>query len=163
MQFSDNLLNPKIEEVCINGVWSMHTSHAMYSMYSIDSLTDNEVCYNFCGFTNEELFKSGRDLLAEELLKNGEPDFSEVKTSIPPLNSGTYMILGAPATWHNLTVGLETGEIYPHTKRIYDLPVPIFSPCMVDIELSCIKPKIFLLDSKFPIIFSVHKNKKRRA
>lgn len=158
MIFLENLLNLKIKETFNDGVWTMQLSDTSYSMYSINNLEKNEVNTGFCGYSPEELFKSGRDLLGEKLLKNGEPDFSEVKASIPPLNSGAYMILGAPATWHNLTVGLETGEIYPHTKRIYDLPVPIFSPCMVDIELSHVKPKIFLLDGKLPIIFSVHKS-----
>ncbi len=156
MSFLDSLLNLKIKETCNDGKWTMQIGDTAYSMYSCDALSENEPTPDFCGYSPEALFKSGRDLLGEHLLRRGEPDFCEVKNTLPPLKNGTYMILGAAATWHNLTVGIETGEIFPHTKRIYDLPVPIFSPCMLDIKLGRIKPKIFLLGGKFPIVFSVH-------
>lgn len=156
MKSLDSLLHLKIKETYNDGMWTMMLGDTAYDMYSPQALSETERVPDYCGFSPGSLFKSGRDLLGEHLLRNGEPDFSEVKNSVPPLKNGTYMILGAAATWHNLTVGLETGEIYPHTKRIYDLPVPIFSPCMVDANLSRIKPRIFLLGGKFPIVFSVH-------
>lgn len=151
-----DFLNLKINEIFNDGVWSVEIGDVVYRMYSLAQLFKNEDKPDFFGYTPDALFKSGRDLLAEKLLQNGEPDFEAVKNSILPLKNGAYMILGAPSTWHNLTVGIETGEIFPHTNRIYDLPVPIFSPCMVDRDLSRIQPKIFMLDAKFPIVFSVH-------
>ncbi len=152
----NSFLNLKIQEICKDGMWFMQIGNASYCVYSLDALKKKEENGDFCGYQPETLFKSGRDLLAEKLLEKGEPDFDAVKKCIPPLKNGAYIILGAPATWHNLTVSIETGEIYPHTKRIYDLPIPIFSPCMVDRKLSCIKPRIFLLGEKMPIVYSVH-------
>lgn len=155
-----DFLNLKIKDKFNCGQWSLQIGDFEYNTYSLAELNNDEGCGDYCGFSLENLFKSGRDILAEKLLENGEPDFLEVKNCIPPINNGAYLILGAPSAWHNLTVGVETGEIYPHTKRIYDLPVPIFSPRMVDNKLSRIKPKIFLLGGKMPVIFSVHSDGK---
>ena len=152
--------NLKIKDKFNCGQWSLQIGDFEYNTYSLAELNNDEGCGDYCGVSLENLFKNGRDILAEKLLENGEPDFLEVKNCIPPINNSAYLILGAPSAWHNLTVGVETGEIYPHTKRIYDLPVPIFSPRMVDDKLSRIKPKIFLLGGKMPVIFSVHSDGK---
>ena len=103
------MLNLKISDVYNDGVWLMQMGDKTYKMYSTDELQKKECNFKY---NTENLFRCGRDVLAEQLLRKGEPDFEEVKNTIPQIESGAYMILGAPATWHNLTVGLETGNMY---------------------------------------------------
>ena len=39
----------------------------------------------YLGYSKEEVMASGRDLLGEALLKNGDPDYAAVKSALPPL------------------------------------------------------------------------------
>ena len=150
----------ELKEEFADGKWTMSLNNKTYSMYSIDMLLNSNSDVRFSENDIKTVLKRGKDIIADELLKDGEPDFNKVKNSIPSLGVDAYIILGSPTTWHNLTVGIETGEIFPHTNRIYDLPVPIFSPCMIDSELGRIKPRIFLLNGIVPVVFSVHTNRK---
>lgn len=155
MKKMNRLFAPCLYEEYIDGEWRFCLGKKVLKLYVLNSISEEENTV-YQETNPDSILKSGRDVLGEKLLENGDPIFCEVKNIFPPLKNGAYIFLGGAASWHNLTIGVETGEIFPHTNRIYDLPKPIFSPVMEDLELGRISPKLFLLDEKFPIVCSVH-------
>ena len=115
----------------------------------------------YLGYTKEEIDASGRDLLAEAILAEGEPRYQSVKAVLPPLSTDTYAILGGPASVAGLTVDSD-GVIYHQLSGDRDktsfgaLSSPIFSPAVYDARLGAIPPYQTILGGEYPLLLSVH-------
>ena len=72
-----------IKEIFENGTWSIvysdEKNKRRLDIYSVEDLDKTPELNLYNGHNPKELMDSGRDILAEELLKNGEPDFEEVR------------------------------------------------------------------------------------
>lgn len=154
-----------IKEVYAAGEWSMIFSDSraerVLSIYSIDDLTNVPELNLYNGLDPKVLMDSGRDILGEELLAKGEPDFDEVRKVLPHTKSDDYSFLSGFASWSGVMVNTATGNIYPQSMANDRKPSPIFAPTMVDTEVCESRPKQFLVDGRLPIMFSVHSNAKK--
>lgn len=157
-----------LKEYYENGSFAMELSLGgkvkLFSMYSVADLSKEKKLNNYGGYTEKELLDSGRDVLGEELLKNGEPNFSEVEKILPPITGGAfdilcgaYCFLSGSASWSGVMVDTQNGNVYPQTVANDRITSPIFSPVMVDARLNRNKPYQVLLGGKFPFLISVHK------
>ena len=57
----------------------------------------------YLGHTMDEVLASGKDILGEEMIKNGDPVYSEVKKVMPKIDKSAYCFLGSPASWAGMT------------------------------------------------------------
>ena len=157
-----------LKEYYENGSFAMELSLSgivkRFSMYHVDDITKEKALNAFGGHTQEELLDSGRDILAEELLQNGDPDFNEVEKILPPVTDGSfdilcgaYSFLSGRASWSGVMVDTQNGNVYPQTVANDRITSPIFSPVMVDAKLNRNKPYQVLLGGKFPFLISIHK------
>ena len=123
-------------------------------LYSVkpEAISENSF---YCGYTKEEILASGRDLLAECLLKNGDPDYAEVKGALPPLSKDTYTVLGGVASVSGLTVD-SNGKIYHQLSGRNRSTDSVFVPSEYDSVLGAIKPRQFLVGKEYPLLVSVH-------
>ncbi len=151
-----------VKEIFENGVWSVVYSpvdeeHKLCA-YSLDDLAKASELNLYNGHDPKELMDSGRDILGEELLAKGDPDFDEVRKVLPATKEKGYSFLSGFASWSGVMVDSATGNIYPQSMANDRKPSPIFAPTMVDTEVCESQPKQFLLDGRIPIMFSVHSN-----
>ena len=157
-----------LKEYYENGSFTMELSIdgkvKPFSMYQVDDLTKEKELNAYGVYTEKELLDSGRDVLSEELLKNGEPNFKEVEKILPPVTGGAfdilcgaYSFLSGRASWSGVMVDTQNGNVYPQTVANDRITSPIFSPVMVDAKLNRNKPYQVLLGGKFPFLISVHK------
>ena len=133
-------------------------------MYEVNDLTKDKELNAYGGHMAEELLDSGKDVLGEELLKNGEPDFAKVAKILPPITAGAfdilcgaYSYLSGHASWSGVMVDTQNGNVYPQTVANDRITSPIFSPVTVDARLNRNTPYQILLGGKFPFLISVHK------
>lgn len=133
-------------------------------MYAVNDLTKDKELNAYGGHMAEELLDSGKDVLGEELLKNGEPDFAKVAKILPPITAGAfdilcgaYSYLSGHASWSGVMVDTQNGNVYPQTVANDRITSPVFSPVTVDARLNRNIPYQILLGGKFPFLISVHK------
>lgn len=152
------------EEFC-DGAWYVHykdgakerTFYA-YSLADLDKIND---CDPWGGRKPEEILASGRDILAEEILLDGEPCYKAVKRLLPPITEGAYSFLSGVSSWGGVIIKAYNGGIYPQQAGGNRRPEPLFTPVEVDGRLGRICPKQFLLDGRMPLMFSVHSDEKQ--
>jgi len=70
----------------------------------------NEDNIFYRGHSFEEVLASGKDILGEEILSEGEPSYENIVNVLPPIEKDSYGILGSPTTWGKLIV-LPNGDI----------------------------------------------------
>lgn len=80
----------------------------------------------YLGFTYEEVFQHFGDLLAKELLKDGDPDSKKVKSAIPPIHdASTYTFVGTPGSYDKVLVDYggrtPTFDAKPYEPRLGEL------------------------------------------
>ena len=143
-----------------DGAWYMcyrdsRNEQSLY-MYSPENLEKEDIRNPWGGRKSEDILKSGRDILAEELLLKGEPVYDEVKRLLPPIRSDAYSFLGGTSSWGGVIVRAFNGGIYPQQAGGNRRPEPLFTPVEVDGQLGKLRPKQFLLDGRMPVMFSVH-------
>ena len=164
----ENKNGDALREYYDNGSFSMELSCngnlKALSMYHVEDSTKEKELNAYGGYTEKELLDSGRDVLGEELLKNGEPDFKQVEKILPSITAGAfdilcgaYSFLSGRASWSGVMVDTQNGNVYPQTVANDRITSPIFSPVMVDAKLNRNKPYQVLLGEKFPFLISVHK------
>lgn len=112
------------------------------------------------GRLDEELLNAGRDILAETLLTNGEPQYEEIAAILPPVRQDSYVFLSGRVSWSGVLVN-EMGQIFPQSHGGMRKPDPFFSPVEVDMVLGEKKPRQMLLDQQYPILFSVHQDQEQ--
>lgn len=155
----------RIKEVFEDGVWSVlyydTEGEKRLHAYSTEELNETAELNLYNGHKPQELLDSGRDILAEEILQKGEPDFEEVKKLLPPTKAKGYSFLGGFASWSGVMVDEATGNIYPQMVANDRNPSPLFAPVMEDVGICRETPRQFLLDGRLPILFSIHSNSER--
>ena len=109
----------------------------------------------YLGYTKEELLSSGKDLLAKELLKDGDPDYGRVKAALPPITQNAYTILGGISSVAGLTVDAD-GVVYHQPSGRNRTHSAVFTPSEYDRELGMIKPYQALVGGEYPLLLSVH-------
>lgn len=124
--------------------------------YSPEQLNEIPLRNSWNGHTPEEVLACGKDILAEELFANKEPCYSEVEALLPPITENSYCFLSGATSWSGVLIDKQ-GQIFPQTNGCVRNPDPIFSPVLVDGHLGEVEPKQFLLDKRYPLLFSVHK------
>lgn len=123
-------------------------------LYSLDEKCESERNI-YLGYTMEEVLASGRDILGEKLIKDGDPDYSEVKKVMPKIEKSAYCFLGSPASWSGVTVDT-MGNIFPQESGRDPNPEAMFRPELSDATLGSIKPKQMLLGKELPVMISLH-------
>lgn len=124
--------------------------------YSLDDLDKKENRNPWGGKKPEDIFASGRDILAEELLRQGEPSYAAVKDLLPPIEEDAYSFLSGVSSWGGVIIKAHNGAIYPQQAGGNRRPEPLCAPVEVDGQLGKLRPKQFLLDGRLPLMFSVH-------
>ena len=152
------------EEFC-NGAWYIHykdeaKERTLYA-YSLTDLDKIENRNPWGGRNPAQIIASGRDLLAEEILRDGEPTYDAVKRLLPPITEGAYSFLSGVSSWGGVIVKADNGGIYPQQAGGNRRPEPLFTPVEVDGKLGKLCPKQFLLDGRMPLMFSVHSDEKQ--
>jgi len=112
------------------------------------------------GHGQGELLDSGRDILAEEILSRGEPDYGEVSSLMPVIETKAYSFVGSALSWGGIIVA-QNGEMFAEYLGEADASEPLFSPSEIDGELKDVMPIQLLVDGELPIMLSVHKTEKK--
>lgn len=155
-----------LTETFCEDVWSLHLempedkfSFPEYTLGLLQTAPQPRSPWN--GAHPAELLARGEDLLGRAVLEQGEPDYSRVRSLLPPITKGAYCFLGGTAGWAGVTVDAR-GRIFPQASSPQDCgtlrqPDPIFSPVLVDGVLGECPPAQFLLAGRYPLLFSVHR------
>ncbi|MDR2470419.1 MAG: hypothetical protein LBD27_08110 [Tannerella sp.] len=101
----------------------------------------------YLGHSCEQVMASGRDILGEAMLRDGEPDFEQVATVLPPLHKKTYSFVSGAISWGGVIVD-DAGNIYPRYPG-RDL---LFSPATVDSVLAAVAPQQRWMDGRKPLL-----------
>jgi len=128
-------------------------------LYKTERKAREEIEY-YCTYTKDEVISSGRDLIGEHLLKNGDPIYSEVKKALPPIARDTYTVLGGVSSVAGLTVDTE-GKVYHQLSGRNRQTSAIFIPSEYDSTLGAIKPYQVLVGKEYPLLLSVHTDGKQ--
>ena len=112
---------------------------------------EKDVKPSFCGFSAEKLIESGKDLIAEKLLKSGFC-FKDVKGILPSQWKKSYLSLGYRTSARLLSVN-EYGEIFMQPD--FDVRNPekaAFAPCRLTPENKDVKPDMSFIDGILPVL-----------
>lgn len=145
----------KLSESRDDGIWKIRfENHGKvyilnaYALSQLESPGDVNVY-------NEISLRDGHDLPGGKLLAEGEPSYADVQRLLPPITDKAYCFLSGAASWGGVLIDRQ-GRIFPQDGRDLLQSEPLFSPAMMDDELGKQPPGQFLLDGKYPILFSVH-------
>ena len=153
-----------LSEVLNGSVWSMEYSEqgntTNLKMYDVNCLTDKSRNNLYNGLPIKDLMASGRDLLAEAALANGDPDYAEVAELMPGFSNG-YAFLSGITSWGGVIVERSTGNLIPQECGFDRKPAPMFSPGAIDPENCGETPFIRLLDEELPVMILVYSNREK--
>ena len=94
-----------LREFYEDGAWSFTYSEKdreiTLTLYTTEELGAETVLNLYNGHSECELWGSGRDILAEEILRNGEPELTEIRKLLPQFKAGEYAFLGGFALCHS--------------------------------------------------------------
>ena len=126
------------------------------TVYSLDDVPQkrNEL---YLGHTMEEVLDAGTDILGNELIKNGCPNYESIKGVLPEITDGAYCFLSGAAS-HGGVVVDRYGNIAPQLCEMSADADPLFNPASCDASLTDIIPSQYFLDGRFPILFNVFKS-----
>ena len=148
-----------VTETYRDGAWHIALSQkeetAVLAMYDCADLQKSVSRELYAGMDLDALLDSGKDILGEKLLRQGNFTYADVETLLPPVRTDAYCFLSGPAAWGSVTVNIE-GEIIPGLSGAQRKPNPIFAPAEVDPDLGSRMPKQMLLGRKYPLLLSVH-------
>lgn len=136
--------------------WVVYYDDRPLTAYAPADLFTTEARNPWGGMDADTVLDSGRDLLTEQLLSEGEPDFDRVRRLLPPVEKDAYVFLSGAASWSGVDVHLDTGALYPQAIGGNRKPAPLFTPVSVDGKLGLIRPRFFLLGGRLPVLFAVH-------
>lgn len=142
-----------------NGAWSMRLaapgSTLELAEYTLAQLCEEDRRTPWGGAVPEDLLASGADLLGRRLLEQGEPTYEQVRQLLPPLAKGAYCFLSGRASWAGVMVDPQ-GRIFPQGSGSLRQQDPLFAPVLLGGALGESAPVQFLLDGRYPLLFSVH-------
>lgn len=108
----------------------------------------------YMGRNLTDVLASGRDILGEEILQEGEASYESVVDVLPPIKTGRYAILGSPTSWGKLIV-MPNGDIVTHdTWAASGGVTQVFRVSENYGYLTGIIPSQGLMDEWMPIIVS---------
>jgi len=147
-----------LSEYCNGNHWWMeYTEKGKTRKAELYDIEYTKVNYDrvYLGHTLDEVIASGRDILGEELSKNGEISYSDVKGVLPPITEDAYCFLGGAASHAGVTVDT-MGIVFPQLSGRDRTPHSMFEPVSFDAELGSVKPRQKMLESEYPVLISVH-------
>lgn len=124
------------------------------SLYAVNR-RNKEYGEYYCGYTKDEVLSSGRDILAERLLADGDPVYGDVRAVLPPVVRNTYTVLGGVSSVAGLTVDGD-GKVYHQLSGRSRSTSTVFSPEEYDGRLGALKPFQALVGREYPLLVSVH-------
>ena len=138
---------------------------SFYFEYVHESNKRKLVCYKltppvqiknsqYLGHTLEEIMNSPKDILGNELLKNGNPDYDSLRGVLPEITEDAYCFLSGASSHGGVTVD-RLGNITPQLSGRDNSPTLLFEPTKYDPALCGIVPSQHFLDGRFPILFNV--------
>ncbi|MBE6609407.1 MAG: hypothetical protein E7634_01920 [Ruminococcaceae bacterium] len=130
------------------------TSERSFSLYSL-SETDKPVSELYLGYSESDVLKSGKDILGETFIANGDPSYTKIKEVLPAITKNCYAFLGGVASSAGLTVDRD-GKIYNQLSGRDRTPYPIFEPTVCDASLGSQSPRQCLVGKNLPLLVSVH-------
>jgi hypothetical protein len=101
----------------------------------------------YMGHTLHEVLSSGRDVLGEALLSQGEPTYEAIAGLLPPLHKQRYQILGTPQSRGKYLMMMD-GTICTGERRL--TTTLLFAPALVDGRTAQAKTYDGLLDDWMP-------------
>lgn len=110
----------------------------------------------YLGHTLEEISDSPIDILGEELTKNGDPCYDEIRGVMPDITEDAYCFLSGAASHAGVMID-PFGVITPQENGRDKTPSPLFVPEETDVALKGVKPRQYFLDAQYPIMFNVFK------
>ncbi len=125
-------------------------------LLNLYTVNENKKKYDrlYLGHSLEEILDSGRDILGEELTKDGDPDYESLRGVMPEITEDAYCFLGGAASHGSVTVD-RFGVITPQLSGRDREPKPMFRPSYVDERLSDVTPRQCLAGGRFPVLFNV--------
>ena len=114
----------------------------------------------YCGYSKEDIMLSGRDILAEKILAQGEPSRASLKEVFPPIDNG-YHTIGSMAAWSDLTVS-SNGSCYIQPVGEKKETFCLFDPKQIDTVLGSAIPSFSLIDDSIPVLISRYSNESSR-
>lgn len=137
--------------------WFEYREKDVIRTLELYDIEENIEKYNrlYLGYTMEEILASGKDILSEKLLENGEVSYSDVKGILNPVTKNAYCFLGGAASHGGITVDT-MGVAYPQLSGRDREPAPQFSPISVDAKLGLEKPRQYMLGKEYPLLCSIH-------
>lgn len=115
----------------------------------------------YLGHSLSEVMASGRDILAEECLRNGAPSSCASVDGILPLpDAGAFGYISGVASWNGVII-TRRGALVPQASRLSQNESEVFSPTVVDLALGSLTPGIFWLDGSLPVVLCVFRGEER--
>ena len=108
----------------------------------------------YLGHTLDEVMASGRDILGEEMLKNGDPDYGAIEGILPKITDKAYCFIGGIASHASLMVD-PFGVVINQRSRPAEEGDVLFSPESVKVELAGVKPRQVMADGRMPILVNI--------
>lgn len=106
------------------------------------------------GLTPRRILDSGRDIMGEALIANGDPDIDAVRECLPEIIGDAYCFLGGENSQGSLIVDLQ-GKVFPQISDRDRNPVHLFQPFTADEALGLLTPAQFLLDGQLPLLYNL--------
>lgn len=124
-------------------------------MYEINPQEDD--CHlPYLGHKLNEVLDSGKDILGNALILNGEPIYSNVESVLPRITEGSYCFIGSTASHSDLIVD-KWGTVFPQESGRDRSPKSMYSPCQDNPKLEGITPKQIMLSEEYPILVNIFK------
>lgn len=123
-------------------------------LYS-DKVEDKAESPLYLGHTLDEVMASGRDILGEEMLKNGDPDYRAIDGILPRITEKAYCFIGGISSHASLTVDIFGVVRNQPAMRAVEGEV-LFNPASVKAELAGAKPRQVMADGRMPIMINIY-------
>ena len=108
----------------------------------------------YLGHTLDEVMASGRDILGEQMLKDGDPDYGAINGILPRITEKAYCFIGGIASHASLMVD-PFGVVRNQRSRPTEEGDVLFGPESVKAELVGVKPRQVMADGRMPILINI--------
>ena len=111
----------------------------------------------YLGHTKEEVLNSGKDILGEALMANGDVCYDDVVGVLPPVKDNAYCFVGSPASHSNFTVD-RFGAVYRQLsgRDIGGEKAPDYLPWKSIPEIEGATPRQVMLHEEYPVLINVY-------
>ncbi len=117
-------------------IYTDSKSSVQLPMYTLSDLFETELVEPYFGLSADAVLASGRDVLTERLLAEGEPSYDRVKPLLPKVEDGAYGFFGGAVSAAGIEIDAQTGNLYSQVIYNNNAPTePLFSPAEWDAVL----------------------------